>query len=826
MPELAEILLKITGDSDEAQRDLKEFAGEVKAVDELDAEVTIDVVTKQAERDLRTIRRQLERVDVATARPEVQAQTAKALIDLGVLEAELARIDKLDPKIDIDVRRGLLETVIGGFSELRNVAEKVSEPIEEAGKVAAKTGIQFGSAGINLGNLTIRIGPAVVAAGILAVALSIVGVILVGLGALVAAFVASLAAATLALGALVTAFGGAAAAAGIFAVAVALAFEKGGETVKLFKDELRDLKRVFATSLKPGVDAFLTGLLPAMNSVEDLLRTLSPAFERLGGALARAGRVLARGFEAMGPGFAELITAASKLAVPFARVLVPFMKILLNIANAAMPFLISGMKSVARLFRGWAKGTSDSEKLGGVIGGLVSHLAEWFRLGKAVVRIFLAFFGAIAGDGKKLVGSLADGAEQLATWIENNPEEIREFFRKTLPMIVSFLEVVLKLVVAFLQFTEAVAPALTRFFNYLSGELDELIAWFRDMGRIFADVAGWIGRANADATEWISQAWKDVKQSLEESWGWIKRAASNTAEWVTNAWANTRDWLKAAWANMKGWVSQAWRDVRDAIVSPFRTAIQWIKTAWVNAREWLKTAWQNTRDKAKEWWDKIKRAITQPIRDALTRVKELAGDFYDAGRALMTSLWDGLKSRWEDVKGWFGDRLGDLKGLLPGSEPSDPASPLRGLDKRGAAIMDNVARGMRGAAPRFDRAVASAVGGIRASVTLPGPVAAGGLAASGGPNGMVIEHQAVHLPQPPSGVMDARYAALQFSRELKRRAARVPDGARTGRRAARARGAPRLRGRRLLGGGGDVRLPALPDELHQPEPDHRPQRAR
>ena len=63
------------------------------------------------------------------------------------------------------------------------------------------------------------------------------------------------------------------------------------------------------------------------------------------------------------------------------------------------------------------------------------------------------------------------------------------------------------------------------------------------------------------------------------------------------------------------------------------------------------------------------------------------------------------------------DRLTDL---LPGSEPKDPTSPLRGLGKRGEAMMGNFVGGAVDAAP----AAASQMSGALATVA--GPPSMGG----------------------------------------------------------------------------------------------------
>jgi phage host-nuclease inhibitor protein Gam len=76
--------------------------------------------------------------------------------------------------------------------------------------------------------------------------------------------------------------------------------------------------------------------------------------------------------------------------------------------------------------------------------------------------------------------------------------------------------------------------------------------------------------------------------------------------------------------------------------------------------------------------------------------------FYDGGAKMITQFLDGLKSSWGDVSSWFTGKLSELRAQLPFSEPKDPSSPLRGLAKSGAAMVDMFQSGINSASLNID----------------------------------------------------------------------------------------------------------------------------
>lgn len=126
-----------------------------------------------------------------------------------------------------------------------------------------------------------------------------------------------------------------------------------------------------------------------------------------------------------------------------------------------------------------------------------------------------------------------------------------------------------------------------------------------------------------------------------------------------------------------------------------------LRNLWVIHELWQKTinwSWENYWKDIKEIWRLATASLNMKMGEwgtqLQTAVTKIGTDIYKGGANIMTSLWDGMKSKWGEVEGWFSNQLTWLRAQLPFSEPKDPSSPLRGLQKSGESIVGMVQSGM------------------------------------------------------------------------------------------------------------------------------------
>jgi len=61
--------------------------------------------------------------------------------------------------------------------------------------------------------------------------------------------------------------------------------------------------------------------------------------------------------------------------------------------------------------------------------------------------------------------------------------------------------------------------------------------------------------------------------------------------------------------------------------------------------------------KISEAWENIKTAISTKVEEIKTAINNKIQDFKNAGKAIFTGIWDGIKEVWENLKGWVDEKV-------------------------------------------------------------------------------------------------------------------------------------------------------------------------
>jgi len=139
-----------------------------------------------------------------------------------------------------------------------------------------------------------------------------------------------------------------------------------------------------------------------------------------------------------------------------------------------------------------------------------------------------------------------------------------------------------------------------------------------------------------------------------------------------------------------GFLDETFPGLTDAISQFFVDLVIW----WNDTKETVTEAWVL-------FWDElITKAVTTvtSIVDTVTGVTdtltEWVGGLVDVGTAIVDNIWKGVTDAWEGFKSNLSGKWEEVKAMLPFSEPHDKSSPLYGLGKSGAAILQNIMDGM------------------------------------------------------------------------------------------------------------------------------------
>lgn len=204
---------------------------------------------------------------------------------------------------------------------------------------------------------------------------------------------------------------------------------------------------------------------------------------------------------------------------------------------------------------------------------------------------------------------------------------------------------------------------------------------------IITAIVTWITTTDEGKAAWqgFCDGVKELIDGFVEKWNafWDK-----VAEIWNNFWEGLQQFFTDLGQGFKDagqTISNIWNDVLDFV----RTIPEKIIGFFKNIGKGVSDKFQQIKDGAKEKFDSLVdwvKNVPQRIKDALGNVGKL---LFDAGEAILNSLWDGLKSIWNNLTGWIGDIAGWI------AEHKGPISYDRKLlIPAGKAIMQGLAEGL------------------------------------------------------------------------------------------------------------------------------------
>lgn len=187
------------------------------------------------------------------------------------------------------------------------------------------------------------------------------------------------------------------------------------------------------------------------------------------------------------------------------------------------------------------------------------------------------------------------------------------------------------------------------------------------------------------------------------------------------AWRPIVNFFKWLWDGVKNAFNGFWNWLKGWIMAPVNA----IKGAWSKLTGFFKNLWTNIKNIFKGWVDWV---MGLPKR------------FFQAGVKLVTSIWDGIKSKFNDMVNWFKKGLKKLRDMLPFSPAKE--GPLRDIHrvKIVETIAENVkheplTRAMGNVTKKVRGAIPKQTGLAGAGVMMGAGAVMGGFSGGGGRDG-------------------------------------------------------------------------------------------
>lgn len=262
-----------------------------------------------------------------------------------------------------------------------------------------------------------------------------------------------------------------------------------------------------------------------------------------------------------------------------------------------------------------------------------------------------------------------------------------------------------------------VTPGVEKLAMSLDGVVKAIGALF---GIDFSDFT----QKNQQATDISSTYWFDYAENVRQSNELAKQSADESAADTAKFLDEISSLLHLFADARRGDWAQFWRDfgqiADDAFVTQEGSFARYLAELLRKTITWIPVVIQWWRDLFAGIGEIFGGFFTATIQgwrnflDSLTDFGSVISDMYKSGQALVNSLWDGLKTGWEQLDSWLKSKSGILQGfrnLWPFSEPKDPSSPLRGFGKSGEALMQQFQAGMDRVSLAMPAVQPAAVGG-------------------------------------------------------------------------------------------------------------------
>lgn len=284
---------------------------------------------------------------------------------------------------------------------------------------------------------------------------------------------------------------------------------------------------------------------------------------------------------------------------------------------------------------------------------------------------------AAQGDFARTSGGLANQQRILDAQMANLQATIGE----------ALLPVVLALTSIFNELVQAVLPPVAAF---ISSQLVPAMNQFAELitstlAPALAAVTGNFGELGGGVEGFTNGPFAGFVGVVETMLPQVQAAFQRFVDAVMAFWNMWGDEIMAVVGTTMAWTATYMGTMMQTIIDIVTLALQLLTGDWEGAGKTL----QGILNRWQEFFRNAFNAIVDTIQNI---------DWGGIGRAILDTLWAGMRAAWSSGADWFQDRLRDLRNMLPFSEPKDPASPLRGLTRSGEAIVGMIQDGINQAA--------------------------------------------------------------------------------------------------------------------------------
>lgn len=328
---------------------------------------------------------------------------------------------------------------------------------------------------------------------------------------------------------------------------------------------------------------------------------------------------------------------------------------------------------------------SPAEKMKPIGENIILGIIEGFK------GLFGSFLEVLQQLAKMIFDFFQDAWNGLSSFVSNVWEKISElfsnlwngvsgFFKNVWEQVSGFFKNVWDKIVGFFSDTW---NKITEFFQNVWGKLVDFFenAWNK-IKEFFQNI--W-----DNLKDFFGKIWEIIKNAFETIKNTIVEFFSNIGETLKNLFKGFINLIKELFETVKNVVTDLISIITDLIkgfigviknvietVGDFiktiidtvknlvKSVIDGVKTIISNFLEKIQNLWDKIVGAVKEGWEKITSDIKEKISSIVSVFTEVIPKVLQAGKDIINAIWEGMKSVWNSVSGWFADKFGWIKDFI------------------------------------------------------------------------------------------------------------------------------------------------------------------